>query len=67
MQPPTSAQDYGGRVKTGDRVSSFAAEIVAVRKPFAVTDAGGATVGEVTPEAAINLLAGHEQWREARQ
>ncbi len=65
MQPPTGGQDYGGRVKTGDRVSSFAAEIVAVRKPFAVTDGNGTTVGEVTPEAVINLLAGHEQWREA--
>jgi glycine betaine/proline transport system ATP-binding protein len=67
MQPQTGGQDYGGRVKASDRVASFAAEIVASRKPFAVTDSDGTTVGEVTPEAVINLLAGHEQWREARQ
>jgi glycine betaine/proline transport system ATP-binding protein len=66
MLPPTDGQDYGGRVKASDRVASFAAEIVAVRKPFAVTDGGGTTVGEVTPDAVISLLAGHEQSREAR-
>ncbi len=63
MRPPTGAGNYGGRVELADRVASFAAQIVATRRPFAVTDADGATVGEVTPEAVIDLLAGRDQVR----
>ena len=42
------------------------ADIVAARRPFAVTGPDGFTVGEVTPDAVIDLLAGREAAREAR-
>ena len=42
------------------KVASFAADIVAAGRPFAVTDEGGRIIGEVTPAAVINLLAGRE-------
>ncbi len=67
MRAPTGAENYGGRVKPSDRVASFAAQIVAIRRPFAVAGADGVTVGEVTPEAVIDLLAGPDQSRGLRQ
>jgi glycine betaine/proline transport system ATP-binding protein len=61
MRPPTGTENYGGRVRLTDRVASFAAEIVAAGRPFAVTGADDAIVGEVTRDAVIDLLAGRDQ------
>jgi glycine betaine/proline transport system ATP-binding protein len=61
MQPPSrqaeSYQSVAGRAK----IASFAAAIVESEKPFAVTDDGGAIVGEIAPRAVIDLLAGRDK------
>jgi glycine betaine/proline transport system ATP-binding protein len=66
MRPITSSVDYGGSVSASDKVSSFSARIVGVRKNFLVTAADGKPVGEVTPDDVIDLLADRDQFREAR-
>jgi len=60
----TALADHGGQVRPSDKVASFAAQIVSSRKPFGVVDDAGRMLGEVTPEAVINLLAGCDQPRE---
>jgi glycine betaine/proline transport system ATP-binding protein len=58
MQQPTPGATHAGSVKREAKVTSFAAEIIAAGKPFAVTDGKGQVVGEVTPDAVTWLLAG---------
>ena len=57
MRPPGKAQ-HAGTVSADARVASFSAEIIAAKKPFAVVNGTGKPIGEVTPEAVIDLLAG---------
>ena len=57
MRPPGKAQ-HAGTVSPDARVSSFSAQIIAAKKPFAVVNGTGKPIGEVTPEAVIDLLAG---------
>src|SRR5687768_12998770 len=57
MRPPSKIQ-HGGTVSPEARVSSFSAQIIAAKKPFAVVNGTGKPIGEVTPEAVIDLLAG---------
>ncbi len=66
MRPQLSSAEYGGTVKATDKISSFAAHIVGVRKNFLVTTAEGKPVGEVAPDDVIDLLADRDQLREAR-
>ena len=40
-----------------DKVADFSAAIVAVGKPFAVTDDAGEVIGEVSPDRVVDLLA----------
>lgn len=61
MGPVMGTGEYGGQVKAADKVATFAAQIVGVRRPFAVIDPLGRIVGEVTPDAVIDLLAGRDQ------
>ncbi|MGE4253504.1 MAG: glycine betaine/L-proline ABC transporter ATP-binding protein [Parvibaculaceae bacterium] len=61
MQPASSSASHDGRVPATAKIASFAPQIVAAKKPFAVVDGNGDTLGEVTPEAVIDLLAGREQ------
>jgi glycine betaine/proline transport system ATP-binding protein len=59
MQPLAGGncvRSIDGRAK----VASFAAEIVAAGAPFAVAGEGGAPIGQVTPQAVVDLLAGRE-------
>ena len=58
LMQPASMADYGGRIAPDARISSFASEIVASGKAFAVIDNTGQVLGEVTPNSVINLLAG---------
>ena len=58
MRPPALTTSYAGRVKTSDKIASFAASIVAAKAPFAVIDDLGHLAGEITPGAVIDLLAG---------
>ena len=57
MRPAGKGQ-HAGTVSPDARVASFSAEIIAAKKPFAVASGAGKPIGEVTPEAVINLLAG---------
>ncbi|TIQ01820.1 MAG: glycine betaine/L-proline ABC transporter ATP-binding protein, partial [Mesorhizobium sp.] len=43
------------------KISSFSASIVSAGKPFAVVNGTGKPIGEVTPQAVIDLLAGIER------
>ena len=58
MQQPTPGTAHAGSVSREAKVTSFAAEIIAAGRPFAVTDGKGDLVGEVTPDVITCLLAG---------
>lgn len=66
MRPVSSSADYGGTVNAKDKISSFSARIVGVRKNFLVTAADGKPLGEVTPDDVIDILADRDLAREAR-
>ena len=59
MRQPGDA-GHGGTVRPDAKIASFASEIVAAKRPFAVVDETGAVLGEVTPNAVIDLLAGRD-------
>ncbi len=58
LMQPVRSTSYDRTVKTTDKVAGFAAGVVTARKPFGVIDGLGTLVGEVTPDAVIELLAG---------
>jgi len=66
MRPVTPSADYGGTVQATDKISTFSARIVGCRKSFLVAAADGKPLGEVTPDAVIDLLADRDPLREAR-
>ena len=49
------------RVAPQDKIASFAAAIVDSPQPFAVVDASGAVLGEITPRAVIDVLSGKDR------
>ena len=57
MRPPGKGQ-HAGTVSPDARISSFSAQIISAKQPFAVVNGTGKPIGEVTPEAVIDLLAG---------
>ncbi|MFO1088132.1 MAG: glycine betaine/L-proline ABC transporter ATP-binding protein [Hyphomicrobiales bacterium] len=61
MAPPSRSAKSLETVPAGARIASFAAAIVDSAKPFAVVDEAGVVIGEVTPQAVIDLLAGKER------
>ena len=61
MQPAKSAAQHDGKVAARAKIASFAPQIVSAKKPFAVVGDDGGTLGEVTPESVIDLLAGREK------
>ena len=63
LMRPASAARHAGQVDRAAKIASFAAEIVAAGAPFAVTGGDGSVVGEVTPQAVIDLLAGRDMGR----
>src|SRR5262245_38232468 len=58
MRPCRHGAAYDTRVRIGDKVASFAARIVGVRKPFLVKDAGGRPMGAITPQPILDMLLG---------
>ena len=58
LMRPCEGGEHGGVVAPEARVASFSAGIVAAAKPFAVVNGSGKPIGEVTPQAVIDLLAG---------
>ncbi len=61
MRPVSGMNDYGGQVKVSDKVATFAAQIVGMKRTFSVVDSHGRIAGEVTSDAVIDLLAGLDQ------
>jgi glycine betaine/proline transport system ATP-binding protein len=62
MEPSIDSLDsVAGKVSPDTKVASFAGSIIAAKKPFGVVDDGGRTLGIVTPEAVIDLLAGSDR------
>ncbi len=61
MRPVSDLSTSSRTVRASDKIATFAADIVGRREPFAVVDGSGRVLGEVTPEAVINLLAGRDQ------
>jgi glycine betaine/proline transport system ATP-binding protein len=49
------------KVDAKAKIASFAAAIVDSSKPFAVTDARGAVIGQITPRAVMDVLSGKER------
>jgi glycine betaine/proline transport system ATP-binding protein len=58
MQPSSAAAPSFRRVKAAAKIESFAPEIVESAVPFAVEDAAGEIIGEVTPRDVIDVLTG---------
>jgi glycine betaine/proline transport system ATP-binding protein len=63
MRPAAPKKKYRKSVPASTKVASFMAEIVESGEAMAVTGADGATVGEVHPDAVIDLLSGR-RWRQ---
>jgi glycine betaine/proline transport system ATP-binding protein len=55
--------EHGGTVAPDAKIASFSAEIVSAGRPFAVVNGTGKPIGEVTPQAVIDLLAGIDRSR----
>ncbi|MGE0241096.1 MAG: glycine betaine/L-proline ABC transporter ATP-binding protein [Parvibaculaceae bacterium] len=53
-------QHHAGKVAAKAKIETFAADIVGATAPFAVVDGKGALVGEIAPQAVIDLLAGRK-------
>ena len=60
LMRPCNGAAHGGTVAPEAKVASFCAEIIATGRPFAVVNGTGEPLGEVTPQAVIDLLAGVE-------
>jgi glycine betaine/proline transport system ATP-binding protein len=61
MQPLGAKTKHAASVEAAAKIASFAPDIVAADRPFAVIGAHGRKIGEVTPAAVIGLLAGPER------
>jgi glycine betaine/proline transport system ATP-binding protein len=61
MQPASATAPSYERIAAGAKIASFAAAIVDQPRPFAVTDAQGSIIGEITPRAVIDLLSGRDR------
>jgi glycine betaine/proline transport system ATP-binding protein len=59
MTPPAASQ-FAGRVAANAKVSTFASAIVRATDPYAVTDADGQVIGQISGQAVVDLLAGRE-------
>jgi glycine betaine/proline transport system ATP-binding protein len=63
MQPATPGLSHAGTLARGDKVATFAAEVIGAGAPFAVVDPAGIILGEVTPAAVLDILTGTGQRR----
>ncbi len=61
MQPLGAKTKHAASVEAAAKIASFAPDIVAAERPFAVIGKDGRKIGEVTPAAVIGLLAGQER------
>ncbi len=49
------------KIEAAARIASFAPRIVDSAQPFAVTDERGAVIGQIAPQAVIDLLSGKDR------
>ncbi len=61
LMRPVQTADHGGVIAPDARIGSFSAAIISSGKSFGVANATGKLIGEVTPQAVINLLAGIDE------
>jgi len=61
MEPAQGDGNFAGKVAAHARVASFAADIVAADRPFAVVDDSGAVLGAIAPRKVVDLLAGRSR------
>ena len=61
MRPVSNGARYVRQVEAGEKVASFAAEIVGAKASFGVVGSDGKLLGEVTADSVIDLLAGLDQ------
>jgi len=60
MTPATDEASFAGTLQFNDRVAAIAARVEAADQPFAVVDAHGERVGQLTRRAVIDVLVGRE-------
>ena len=60
MTAATDGSGFAGTLSIDDRVAAIAARVEAAEQPFAVLDAHGERVGQVTRRAVIDVLVGRE-------
>ncbi|MGE0004458.1 MAG: glycine betaine/L-proline ABC transporter ATP-binding protein [Parvibaculaceae bacterium] len=65
MTPGKAHQHHAGKVAAKAKIETFAADIVGAGAPFAVIDGKGELLGEIAPQAVVDLLAGRKA-KEAR-
>ncbi|MFT3989037.1 quaternary amine ABC transporter ATP-binding protein [Aestuariivirga sp.] len=65
MAPQSPAAKTYRQIDASAKVTSFAADIVVSPKPFAVVDRNGGIIGEIAPQAVIDLLSGRSAAGEA--
>jgi glycine betaine/proline transport system ATP-binding protein len=58
LMRPCQTEGHPGTVAPEDRIATFSARLISAGKPFAVVNGTGKPIGEVTPDAVIDLLAG---------
>ena len=58
LMRPCETEGHAGTVAPEDRISTFSARLISAGRPFAVVNGTGKPIGEVTPGAVIDLLAG---------
>ena len=58
LMRPCQTEGHPGTVAPEDRIATFSARLITAGKPFAVVNGTGKPIGEVTPDAVIDLLAG---------
>jgi glycine betaine/proline transport system ATP-binding protein len=58
LMRPATAEIHARAVAPEAKVASFSADIISAGAPFAVVNGTGKPIGEVTPQAVIDLLAG---------
>jgi len=60
MTPVSSAGGHAGELRADAKVAEVAADVEAAGRPFAVVDAGGTVIGELTREAVVAVLIGRD-------
>ncbi|MBL9036043.1 MAG: betaine/proline/choline family ABC transporter ATP-binding protein [Rhodospirillaceae bacterium] len=58
LMRPANGAGYAGTVRPEQKIAAIAAQVIEAGKPFAVADESGALLGEIAPQAVLDLLIG---------